>query len=55
MSTLSFIKDRSNNSYLVIDRNNLLVLFKDDKNYCVTPESNMKGNEINVKKIEKTA
>lgn len=46
MSTLNFIQDKSNNSYLVIDRNNLLVLFNDDKNYCVTPESNMKGNEI---------
>lgn len=46
MNTLSFIKDKNNNNYLVIDRNNLLVLFKDDKNYCVTPESNMKGNKI---------
>lgn len=46
MSTINFIQDKSNNNYLVIDRNNLLVLFKNEKNYCVTPESNIKGNEI---------
>lgn len=46
MSKLNFIQDKSNNNYLVIDRNNLLVLFKDDKNYCVTPESNINNNLI---------
>ena len=31
MSTINFIQDKSNNNYLVIDRNNLLVLFKNEK------------------------